>query len=156
MGSYANTTISNRLTLIDAHTFFTQTVHPVTNALTTLRNPMFRPTRVAYRVMRSIAVRIVSIEDKMVEANLSLGLLLRSHDLEVARVERLLGLLCGAGASLLGDFGPAAACRLVFSRRGCVALIDDALVSQLAAAEEFLGEVAGIDGVRGRVNRLGD
>jgi hypothetical protein len=76
---------------------------------------------------------------------LPLALLLARNDLERARVEsRLLLLLLKAGAALLGDLGPATACGLVISGAGSVTVVDDALVGELAAAEELLREVAGI------------
>lgn len=91
------------------------------------------------------------------QADLPLALLLAGDDLERARVEsRLLLLLLSAGAALLRDLGPATACRLVIGRAGSVAVVNDTLVSKLAAAKEFLGEVAGVESVAGRVNGLGD
>lgn len=67
-----------------------------------------------------------SNDTRHVMANLPLGLLLRSNNLEVAGVQ---GLLLGCvGATLLGNFRPSASCSLVLSRRGSVALINDALV----------------------------
>lgn len=65
-------------------------------------------------------------------------------------------LLLSAGAALLGHLRPATACGLVISGAGSVAVVNNAFVGELAAAEEFLGEVAGVEGVAGRVNRLGD
>lgn len=96
------------------------------------------------------------------QADLPLALLLAWNDLERTRVESrlllllMLLLLLNAGAALLGDLRPATACRLVVGRAGSVAVVDDTLVSKLAAAKEFLSEVAGIESTAGRVDGLGD
>lgn len=88
---------------------------------------------------------------------LPLTLLFAGDNLECARVEgRLLLLLLSAGAALLGNLRPATACGLVVSRARSVAVVDDALVGELAAAKEFLSEVTGVERVAGRVNGLGD
>lgn len=68
----------------------------------------------------------------------------------------MLLLLLNASPALLSDLGPAAACRLVLSRAGRCAVIDDALVGQLAAAQEFFGEVTRVESVACGVDRLRD
>lgn len=91
--------------------------------------------------------------------NLPLTLLLAWHDLESTRVKGrllLLLLLLGASATFLSNLGPATACRLVLGRTGRVAVVDNALVRELAAAEKFLSEVTGVEGVAGGVDGLRD
>lgn len=93
-----------------------------------------------------------------IETILPLGLLLGGDDLEVARVERLLHLLLldSASATLLSDFRPATTCGLVLGRRSSVAFVDDALVGELAAAEELFSEMARVERVGGRVHGFSD
>lgn len=65
-------------------------------------------------------------------------------------------MLLGACATLLGDLRPATACGLVLGGAGGVAVVNDALVSELATAKEFLGEVTGVQCVTSGVDGLGD
>jgi len=90
--------------------------------------------------------------------NLPLALLLAGDNLESTGVEgsRLLLLLLGTCAALLGHLRPATASRFVLSRARCAAVIDNALLGKLAAAEELFGEVAGVKSVACGVNGLGD
>ena len=91
-----------------------------------------------------------------IETILPLGLLLGGDNFEVARVERLLRLLLldSAGAALLGDLRPTTTCGLVLGRRSSVAFVDDALIGELAAAEELFSEVARVERVGGGVYRF--
>lgn len=85
-------------------------------------------------------------------------LLLGSYDLEVTAVERvlLLLLLClGIRVALLRDLAPSSA-RLVLGRACRVALVEDALGGQLAAAQELLGEMAAVNVVSRGMDRLCD
>jgi len=65
-------------------------------------------------------------------------------------------LLDSAGTALLGDLRPATTCGLVLCRRSSVAFVDDALVGELAAAEELFSEVARVERVGGRVHGFSD
>ena len=65
-------------------------------------------------------------------------------------------LLDSAGTALLGDLRPATTCGLVLCRRSSVAFVDDALVGELAAAEELFSEVARVKCVGGGVYRFCD
>jgi hypothetical protein len=107
-----------------------------------------------YTIHRPLDLLIAEVQN--IATHLSLGLLLGGNDLEVARVERLLLLLRSAGATLLGDFRPTATCRLVLSRRSCVAFVDNALVGELAAAEELFSKVAGVERAGGGMHRFRD
>jgi hypothetical protein len=84
------------------------------------------------------------------------ALLLGRNDPEVAVGRVLLGCL-GLGWSLLGDLAPAARSRI----SGTTALgwggsVDEALVGEALAADELLGEVAGIDGAAAAVDGFSD
>lgn len=87
------------------------------------------------------------------------ALLLGRNDLEVTIVERalllLLLLLLRVGVALLGNLAPATT-RLVISRAGCVALVDNALVGKLTAAQELFSKVATINVVGRSMDRFRD
>jgi len=84
------------------------------------------------------------------------ALLLGWHDLEIAVVQRALRLwLLRAWTALLGNLTPTTA-GLVLGRARSVALVDDALVSQLTAPQELLGEMTAVNVVSSRMDRFGD
>lgn len=93
---------------------------------------------------------------QILKAVLTLALLLRRNDLEVAVLKRGRLLRLRRRPALLRDLRPAASRRLVLGWGGRVALVEDALVCQLTAAQELFGKMAGIERVGGRVHRLGD
>lgn len=103
---------------------------------------------------------LVSLDKHRILTPLSLGLLLGSDDLEVARVQGLLLLLLlllgSVGAALLGNFRPPAASSFVVSGGGSVALVDNALVSQLTAAKELLGKVTRVESAGSGMNGFSD
>jgi hypothetical protein len=110
-------------------------------------------------MLEYVSILYVLWKNLVRQAALPLALLLARDDLERARVESrllLLLVLLDAGATLLGDLGPATACGLVVGGAGSVTVVDNALVCELSAAEELLGKVARVEGVAGRVDGLGD
>lgn len=78
------------------------------------------------------------------EKYLTLSLLLARNNLEVSRIQGT-GLFLWLGA-LLSDLGPSTSTgSFVLGRARIVALIDDALISELAATKELFSEVARVE-----------
>lgn len=95
------------------------------------------------------------------QRHLPLAFLLTGDDLESTRVERgrlllLLLLLLGTCAALLSNLRPAASCGFVLGWAGSIAIVDDALVGELTAAEELFSEMTGVECVACRVDGFGD
>lgn len=82
------------------------------------------------------------------------ALLLCRNDLEVSRIQCTL--LRRALSAFLSHLTPSATSSLGLRRARGATSIKDAFVSQLATAQEFLGEMARIEGVRRRMYNFSD